>query len=193
VIGDSIQNVGLPVSGLLDWIDRTFPPEDERSFVAPVRDIELLVRIGWNAPLPERIDDEAILNVEDLPDEIADGLAHPTGTIVQCSACRRLCVRDEFVWKDRQLCAWDYHGQQFGKRGPWRHGPYEERHFDTLLSCAYVAPPLLAELGVEIVAVLNGIEESAARRAINLLLESDPEHSYLAVRTQDGLRLLRET
>ena len=40
-------------TGLFDWIDRTFPPEDERAFVAPLRDIELLARIGWQAPLPE--------------------------------------------------------------------------------------------------------------------------------------------
>ncbi|HEY9085416.1 MAG TPA: hypothetical protein VIN40_05710 [Candidatus Tyrphobacter sp.] len=194
VIGDAWQNVGIALSGIIDWVDRTFPPEDVRSFIAPVRDIELLARVEWSAPAPERIDEETVLNLEDVPEDVADGLAHPPAPIVQCSVCRRLCLRDDFVWKDRRLCAWDYHGQVFGKRGPWREGEYEAHHFETLASCAYVAPALLAELGVEIVLALDAIDESTAQRVVNVLLKEDAGRAHLAVRTHDGgLRVLRES
>ncbi|MBV8332707.1 MAG: hypothetical protein JO192_08250 [Candidatus Eremiobacteraeota bacterium] len=192
VTGDAWQNVGIALNGLFDWVDRTFPPEDDRAFIAPMRDVELLARIGWHAPLPEKIDDSTVLNIEDVPEEIAEGLAHPPAAIVQCAACRRLCVRDEFVWKEKQLCAWDYHGQVFGRRGPWRNGPYEERHFETLPTCAYVAPPLLAEIAVEAVLVLTGIEEATARQAIDVVLAADAERPHLAVRTEGGFTVLRE-
>ncbi len=194
VIGDAWQNVGIALSGVIDWVDRTFPPEDERSFIAPVRDIELLARVEWEAPAPEKIDDNSVLNLEDVPEDVADGLAHPAAPIVQCSACRRLCVRDDFVWKERRLCAWDYHGQVFGKRGPWREGEYESHHFETLASCAYVAPALLAELGVEIVLAIDGIDEATAQHVVNVLLKEDAGRPHLAVRTSDGgLRVLRES
>jgi hypothetical protein len=192
VTGDAWQNVGIALTGLFDWADRTFPPEDERAFIAPIRDVELLARIGWHAPLPESIDDQTVLNIEDVPEEIADALAHPPGNVVQCTACRRLCVRDEFVWKEKQLCAWDYHAQVFGRRGPWRNGAYEERHFETLPACAYVAPQLLAEMNVEAIAMLDGVPETTARAAINVMLAADPQRSHLAVRTEGGFTLLRE-
>jgi hypothetical protein len=192
VIGDTWQNVSIALSGLADWVDRTFPPEDPRAFVAPMRDIELLTRVQWHADLPEALGDAVVLNVEDLPEEIVEGLAHPSAPIVQCVACRRLCVRDEFVWKEKQLCAWDYHGQVFGRRGPWRNGPYEARHFDTLPACAYVAPPLLVELDVDVVTATNGIDDEVARRMINVLLESEPERAHMAVRAGSGYTILRE-
>ncbi|MEO9170167.1 MAG: hypothetical protein ABI282_08395 [Candidatus Baltobacteraceae bacterium] len=192
-IGDSWQNVGVALANLPDWVDRTFAPEDEHAFVAPVRDIELLARVQWHAELPEALTDDTVLNIEDVPEEIADGLAQPPATIVQCAACRRLCVRDDFVWKDKQLCAWDYHAQVFGKRGPWRNGPYEDRYFETLPSCAYVAPPVLAEMRVDVVLATNEIEESVTQRMINLLLESDPGRPHMAVRSADGgFTVLRE-
>jgi hypothetical protein len=192
VIGDAWQNVGIALSSLGDWVDRTFPPEDPHAFVAPMRDIELLTRIAWHADLPEALNDAVVLNIEDLPEEIVEGLAQPSAPIVQCAACRRLCVRDEFVWKEKQLCAWDHHGQVFGKRGPWRSGPYEDRHFDTLPVCAYVAPPLLHELDVEVVSATSGVGDEVARRMINLLLESEPERAYMAVRAAGGYTILRE-
>ncbi len=192
VIGDAWQNAGIALAGLLDWIDRTFPPEDERAFIAPMRDIELLARIGWQAPLPESVREESVLNIEDLPEEIADALARAPAPVVQCAACRRLCVRDEFVWKEKQLCAWDYHAQVFGRRGPWRNGAYEQRHFETLPSAAYVAPPLLHESGVEVVLAVNAVEENTARSAINVLLDADAGRSHLAVRTEGGYTVLRE-
>ncbi|MBV8488885.1 MAG: hypothetical protein JO199_00035 [Candidatus Eremiobacteraeota bacterium] len=191
-VGDTWQNVGIALGGLFDWVDRTFPPEDERAFVAPLRDVELLARVGWNAPLPEAIDEASVLNIEDVPEEIADGLSHPPVAIVQCTACRRLCVRDEFVWKEKQLCAWDYHGQVFGRRGPWHTGAYEERHFETLPSCAYVAAPLLVEMGVDVVMILNAVEEGTARAAIDVLLAADASRPYMAVRTEGGFTVLRE-
>jgi hypothetical protein len=192
VIGESWQNVGIALANLLDWVDRTFPPEDERAFVAPMRDIELLARVQWHAELPEALSDEAVLNIEDVPEEIADGLAHPPGPIVQCAACRRLCVRDEFVWKEKQLCAWDYHAQVFGKRGPWHDGPYEERHFETLPSCAYVAPPILSEMKVDVVLAAGEIADATAQQMINLLLSSEPGRAHMAVRSGGGFSVLRE-
>lgn len=192
VAGDTWQNVGVALDNLLGWLDSTFPPDDERAFLAPMRDIELLARISWHVEPPSRVDEANVLNIEDVPEEIADALAHAPEPLVQCSACRRLCVRDHFVWKDRQLCAWDYHRQVFGKRGPWRTGPYEDRHFETIPGAAYVAPPLLEEAGAEVVLGVAGIEEAIARESVNLLLKSDPARAYMAVRTPDGYTVLRE-
>jgi hypothetical protein len=194
VVGDTWQNVGIALAGLFDWVDRTFPPEDERAFIAPMRDIELLARIAWEAPLPETIDESSVLNIEDVPEDIADGLAHPPAPVVQCAACRRLCVREEFVWKEKQLCAWDYHTQIFGKRGPWRNGAYEERHFETLPQCAYVAPPLLADTAVDVVLTVSEVDETTAAAMINVLLDADPQRPYMAVRTAaGGFTVLRES
>ena len=193
VTGDAWQNVGIALTGLFDWADRTFPPEDERAFIAPMRDVELLARIGWQAPLPEVVDEAAVLNIEDVPEEIAEALAHPPATVLACAACRRLCVRDEFVWKEKQLCAWDYNAQVFGRRGPWHNGPYEERHFETLPAAAYVAAGLLTEVGVEVVLMLNALDEATARTAINVVLAADSQRPHLAVRTEGGFTVLRET
>lgn len=192
VAGDTWQGVGISPESILEWIDRTFAPEDERAFVAPLRDIELLVRIGWSAPIPERLSEESVLNPEDLPDEIVDALAHPPEPIVACAACRRLCVRDHFVWKERQLCAWDYHHTVFGTRGPWRNGVYEERHFETLPRAEYVAPLLLVEESVDAVLSIAGIDDVTAQHLINEVLARDTSGSYLAARTVDGFTLLRE-
>ncbi len=192
VASDLWQSVGIALDNLLPWIDQTFPPEDERAFVAPVRDIELLARIEWDAELPERLDEHGVLNIEDLPEEIIDALTHPASSIVQCAACRRLCVPDHFVWKERQLCAWDYHLTVFGKRGPWRNGLYEERLFRTVPQAAYIAPLLLKELDVEIILAIEALEEATSHSLINLALASDPDRAHLAVRTNGGFTLLRE-
>lgn len=192
VAGNTWQNVTLAMANLLDWLDKTFAPEDERAFVAPLRDIELLARINWQADPPDRLDENAVLNIEDLPEEIADALAHPAEPLVQCGACRRLCVRDHFVWREKQLCAWDYHRQVFGKRGPWHSGAYEERYFETLPLAAYVAPPLLEEAGVDVVLAVAGVDDAIAQEVLNVVPARDAERSYLAVRTPDGYTLLRE-
>lgn len=192
VVGDKRQEVGIPLSGLFDWIDRTFPPDDEKAFVASLRDLELLARVGWEAPFPDRIDEHSVVNVEDLPDDVADALADPAVDLVQCAACRRLCVRDDFVWKEKQLCAWDFHAQVFGKRGPWREGGYEDRHFETLPECAYVAPLLLAELGVEPVLTGGSVAEETARTVVNVILTADAKRPHMAVRTPYGVWVLRE-
>ncbi len=191
-VGDTRQDVGVALSGLFDWIDRTFPAEDEHAFVAPLRDLELLIRIGWEAPLPERISETNVINIEDLPEEIVEGLAQAPVGLVQCAACRRLCVRDDFVWKEKQLCAWDFHAQVFGKRGPWHDGVYEERHFATLPACAYVAPPLL-DARVEAVLTVNAFEDGAVQAIVKALLEGDPGRPHMAVRTHGGFTVLRET
>jgi hypothetical protein len=191
VLGDAWQNVTVALAGLLDWMDQNFPPEDEHAFVAPIRDIELLARINWDVAVPAALDESCVLNIEDVPDEIAHALLHPGRPLLQCSACRRLCVRDEFVWKDRPLCPWDYHRQVFGKRGPWHNGPYETRHFESVPQAGYVAPVLLEE-GAEIVAALSGIDEAIAREAVNLILRADAERAYMTVRTPEGYTVLRE-
>ena len=192
MLGDAWQNVGIAPNKILDWADRTFPPEDERAFLAPARDVELLTRVGWQAPLPETIEESSVLNGDDLPEDVAEALAHGQQPIVQCAACRRLCVRDDFVWKEKQLCAWDYHAQVFGRRGPWRNGAYEERHFETLPAAAYVAPPLLEESAVDLVLGINDVEEATARAAINAVLDADRKRSHMAVRTAGGFSVLRE-
>jgi hypothetical protein len=192
VLDTSRQNLTLSLSGLLDWLDANFPPHDERAFVAPVRDIELLARINWNVTPPARLNDMNVLNVEDLPEDIVDAIAHPPEPLLQCSACRRLCVRDHFVWKDRQLCAWDYHRQVFGKRGPWRSQPIEERHFETIPAPAYVAPMLLEEEGADVILACAQIEDQLAQQMVNAIVAADTSRAYIAVRTPDGYTLVRE-
>lgn len=192
VAGNTYQNVTVALPNLLEWIDSTFAFDDERAFVAPGRDVELLARINWEVEPPAHLDDTAVLNLEDLPEEIAEALAHAPEPLVQCAACRRLCVRDHFIWKERQLCAWDYHKQVFGKRGPWHSGPYEDRHFETLPVVGYVALTLLDEVGVDVVLVIGGVAEEVARETVNVILRAEPERAYLAVKTADGYTLLRE-
>jgi hypothetical protein len=121
-----------------------------------------------------------------------DGVEHPLEALTQCAVCRRMCVRDHFVWNDRQLCAWDFHATVFGKRGPWHDGPYEERFFDTLPRAAYVAPGLLQELDVDPVLAVAALPEDRMRRLVNTAIGDTNEAAYLAVRTDEGLTLLRE-
>jgi hypothetical protein len=191
-LGEGRQEAGVPLSGLFDWIDRTFPAEDEYAFVSSARDVELLVRIGWGTAFPEKIDESSVVNVDDVPDELAEALARPPVALVQCAACRRLCVRNDFIWKERELCAWDYHNAVFGRRGPWREGPYEMRHFETLPACAYVVPALLEELRVSAALTIAPAAETAAFTIVNHLIESDGSHPHMAVRTNDGIVLLQE-
>jgi hypothetical protein len=193
IAGTTRQEVGIPLDGIADWIDRTFPAEDELAFVGSLRDVELLVRVAWESPFPETLDERALLNLEDLPDDVAQALANPAKELATCATCRQLCVRDEFVWKEKQLCAWDYHDQVFGKRGPWRQGPYEARHFETVPSCAYVVTPLLDKLGVEEILALNNVEPDAAIALVNALLAHDAARAQMAVRTAVGFSVLRET
>jgi hypothetical protein len=192
VVGNAWQNARVAFENLLNWLDSTFTPDDERAFVAPVRDIELLARINWHVEPPSRLDDASVLNIEDVPEDIADALAHAPEALVQCAACRRLCVRDHFVWREKQLCAWDYHRQVFGKRGPWHTGEYESRYFETVPSAEYVAPPLLDEAGAEVVLAVAGLDDAVAQQAVNLVLRADGQRAYMAVRTPDGYTLLRE-
>ena len=191
-VGKGRQDVGIPAAGIPEWIDRTFPAEDETAFVASVRDLEILTRIGWEAAFPEIVDQRSVLNIEDLPDEIIEGLARPPGDLVACAACRSLCVRDEFPWKDRQLCAWDYHTQAFGKRGPWHEGLYEERHFESVPSCAYVAAPLLEELGVQEVLAIGSVEASLALSLVNTMISAESSRPHMAIKTELGFSVLRE-
>nr|MDQ2680753.1 hypothetical protein [Candidatus Eremiobacteraeota bacterium] len=133
-----------------------------------------------------------VFNAEDLPADLSEALTSAPAQIVQCATCRRLCICDQFVWNERQVCAWDYHLSVFGKRGPWRDGPYEQRLFETLPSAAYVSPPLLEELRVEVVLATGPIDESIAHSIINLAMQSNQRSPHLAVRTAGGFTLLRE-
>ena len=66
------------------------------------------------------------------------------------------------------------------------------RTIETLPSCAYVAAPLLVEMGVDVVMILNAVEEGTARAAIDVLLAADASRPYMAVRTEGGFTVLRE-
>jgi hypothetical protein len=191
-LGEGWQRVSLAADNLGGWVDQTFPPEDDRSFVTPVRDLEMLLRVGWHAEVPERLTESMLVNPEDIPEDVLDGVEHAPETLTQCAVCRRMCVRDHFVWNERQLCAWDYHATVFGKRGPWREEPYEERFFETLPRAAYVAPGLLVELEVEPVLAVAGLPEDRMRTLINVGIGDTKDGAYLAVRTDEGLTLLRE-
>jgi hypothetical protein len=192
VLGENWQRVGVASDNLAGWTDQTFDPSDERSFVSSLRDLELLARTGWMAPVPEVLTEDVVVNADDMPEDVLDALTHAPESLVQCAICRRTCVRDHFVWNERRLCAWDYHATVFGKRGPWRDTPYEERLWETIPHAAYVAGPLLDDVAVDAVMAIDGLDETLAQRLLNEAIGSDPSHSYLAVRTSGGYTLLRE-
>ncbi len=192
VLGENWQRVGVASDNLGAWADQTFDPSDERSFVSSLRELELLARVGWSAAVPEALSDDAIVNVDDLPEDILDALSRPPEALVQCSICRRTCVRDHFMWNERRLCAWDYHATVFGKRGPWRNAPYEDRLWETIPHAAYVAGPLLDDVAVDAILAIDGLDDEIARRLLNEAIGGDGAHAHLAVTTNGGYTLLRE-
>lgn len=192
VVGEGWQRVNIAADNVPGWVDQTFSPEDDRAFVSSLRDLEMLIRIGWHSEAPIALSEELVLNPEDLPEDVLDALAHPEDQLTQCAVCRRTCVRDHFVWNERRLCAWDYHATVFGKRGPWQAKPYEERYFETLPSAKYVAHGLLEDVGVDAILALDDIEEQLARKIVNDVMDAEPESAHLAVRTESGMTLLRE-
>ena len=192
VLGENWQRVGIAADNLAGWTDQTFEPSDERSFVSSLRELELLARVGWSAPVPEALSETAIVNPEDVPEDILEGLSHAAEALAQCAICRRTCVRDHFVWNERRLCAWDFHATVFGKRGPWRGAPYEERLWETIPQVAYVAAPLLDDIGVDAVLAIDGLDDELAHRLINDAIAADDGRAHLAVRTNGGYTVLRE-
>src|SRR5665213_466025 len=136
--------------------------------------------------------EDVVVNPEDLPEDVLDALSHAAESLVQCAICRRSCVRDHFVWNERRLCAWDYHATVFGKRGPWREAPYEERLWETIPDAAYVAGPLLDDVRVDAVLAIDGLDDELAHRLLNEAIAADPARPHLAVRTSGGYTLLRE-
>lgn len=193
VLGEGWQKVSVAAAGLAEWVDQTFSPDDERAFVTPLRELELLMRIGWNAAPPETLSEDVILNPHDLPEDVLDATHSPPALLIQCPICRRTCVRDDFVWNERRLCAWDYHTSVLGKRGPWRSEPYEERLFETLPSPAYVVPELLEELSVDIVLHTVTLDDRVARDLLNAAIAAGAGGAaYMAVRTSTGYTLIRE-
>jgi len=191
-LGEGWQRVSIAADNIGGWVDQTFPPEDERAFVTPLRDLEMLLRVAWHAEVPERLSESMLINPEEVPEDVLDGIEHPLEQLTQCAVCRRMCVRDQFVWNERQLCAWDFHATVFGKRGPWRGEPYEERFFETLPRAAYVAPGLLAELDVDPVLAVAGLPEARMRELINIAIGDTKDAAFLGVRTDEGMTLLRE-
>jgi hypothetical protein len=192
VVGDTKQRANIAADNVAGWVDQTFPPEDETSFVTSLRDLELLQRSAWGGEPPDRLTESELLNPEDLPEDVLEAIDQPHMALVPCAICRRTCVRDHFVWNERQLCAWDYHTAVFGKRGPWRGVPYEERLFETLPRTPYIASALLDEVAVDVVLAVSGLPEPALQRLVNVAIEEGGEASYLAVRAAEGLTLLRE-
>jgi hypothetical protein len=191
VTGDAWQRVNIAADNIGGWVDQTFAPDDDRAFVTSLRELDLLARVGWSGATPTELRDEAVVNPDDLPEDVLEALSHPAEALAQCSVCRRTCVRGHFVWQERQLCAWDYHAGVFGKRGPWQDKPYEERFFETLPQARYVAAGLLEENGVDAILAVDGVDETLARRVVLDVMASDPG-PHLAVRTGGGLTLLRE-
>ncbi len=191
-LGEGWQRVNIAADNIGGWVDSTFAPADERAFVTPLRDLEMLLRVSWQAEVPETLGEAALVNPEDVPEDVLDGLDRPLAVLTQCAVCRRMCVRDDFVWNERRLCAWDYHAAVFGKRGPWRSEPYEERLFATLPRAAYVAPGLLGELDVAPVLAVAGLPEDKMRRLVNLAIEDGDGAAFMAVRTDEGMTVLRE-
>ncbi|MBC5803998.1 MAG: hypothetical protein GIX03_13590 [Candidatus Eremiobacteraeota bacterium] len=191
-LGEGWQRVNIAADNIGGWVDSTFAPEDERAFVTPLRDLEMLVRVGWHAEVPETLGEAQLVNPEDVPEDVLDGLDRPLAMLTQCAVCRRMCVRDDFVWNERRLCAWDYHAAVFGKRGPWRSEPYEDRLFATLPRAAYVAPGLLGELDVTPVLAVAGLSEDKMRRLVNLAIVDGDGAAFMAVRTVEGMTVLRE-
>jgi hypothetical protein len=192
VIGEGRQHVNIAADNVVGWVDQTFPPDDERAFVAPARDLEILQRSGWHAEPIQELSEELLLNPEDIPEDVLDALDRPPRALVPCAICRRTCVRSDFVWNERQLCAWDYHTTVFGKRGPWRGVPYEDRLFESLPVAAYVAQQLLDEAGVDVILAVSELPEPAMRRLVNLAIEEGGDGSYIGVRSGGDLTLLRE-
>jgi hypothetical protein len=192
VLGENWQRVNIAGDNLASWADTTFAPDDERAFVSSMRELEMLARIGWHAPVPAELSEATIINPDDLPEDLLEAFAHPPESLVQCAICRRTCVRDHFVWNDRRLCAWDYHATVFGKRGPWRTEPYEERLFPTIPTCRYVAHPLLDDVSVDPVMAIDGLEDELAHQLINTVIGADRTRAHLAVRTAGGFTVLRE-
>ena len=193
VAGEGWQRVNIAADNVGGWVDQTFSPEDDRSFVASMRDLELLTRTGWQGTeVPERLSETMVLNPEDLPEDILDALDHPAEVLTSCAICRRSCVRDHFVWSERRLCAWDFHATVFGRRGPWHDAPYEERHFETLPRLKYVAHGLLDEAGAEAILAVESLAEPVMRRLVNDAIGADEGHAHMAVRTDSGMTVLRE-
>lgn len=192
VQGEAWQKVGIAADNIGGWTDEAFAPDDEHAFVTSLRDAELLTRTAWHAEAPTSLDESLLVNPEEIPADVLEALSVPAETLVSCQVCRRTCVRDHFAWNDRQLCAWDYHALVFGRRGPWREEPYEERLWETIPNPRYIAPHLLEDQNVDLVLSLGGVDETLARDVIGQLMRADGGRPYIAARVESGLMLLRE-
>jgi len=191
-IGEGWQRVLVDENNVGGWVDQTFVPEDERAFIAHLGELELLRRIGWKDAVPERLSEQHVLNPADLPEDVIEALESPMMPIARCSSCRRSCVKDEFVWQERQLCAWDWHRALFGRRGPWRSEPYNRAQFSGIPRAAYVVPALAEEAGAETVMLLGRIDPELAYDIVSTLMERIGDGSYITVSTHTGWVLLRE-
>ncbi|TAM76778.1 hypothetical protein EPN44_04560 [bacterium] len=192
VVGEGWQRVLVDEDNVSGWVDQTFVPEDERAFLAPLGELDLLRRIGWKDEVPDRLSEEQILNLGDLPEDVIEALGSPMLPIARCAACRRSCVKDEFIWQERQLCAWDWHRSVFGRRGPWRTDAYNRVQFSDIPAAGYVVPPLAEEAGAETLMLLGRVDPELAYDAVSMLVERLGDGSYITVSTDTGWVLLRE-
>ncbi|MDE2571039.1 MAG: hypothetical protein KGM44_00785 [bacterium] len=191
-VGEAWQRVLVDEGNVGGWVDQTFVPEDERAFVSPLGELELLRRIGWKDAVPERLSEELILNLGDLPEDVAEALESPMVAITRCAVCRRSCVQHDFVWQERQLCAWDWHRALFGRRGPWRTEPYNRMQFSGTPRAGYIVPALAEEAGAETLMLLGRIDPELAYDVVTTLMQRLGDGSYITVSTDNGWVLLRE-
>lgn len=191
-IGEGWQRVLIDENNVGGWVDQTFVPEDERAFIAPLGELELLRRIGWKDGAPERLSAELVLNPQDLPEDVVDALDAPMLPITRCAACRRSCVKDEFLWQERQLCAWDWHRTVFGRRGPWRTESLNRMQFSSVPGAGYVVPALAEEAGAETLMLLGRVDAELAYDVVSTLMERMGDGSYITVSTDSGWVVLRE-
>lgn len=191
-IGDGWQRVLVDEDNVSGWVDQTFVPEDERAFLGPLNELDLLRRIGWKDEVPASLSEELVLNLADLPEDVIDGLGSPMLAITRCAACRRSCVKDEFVWQERQLCAWDWHRSVFGRRGPWRTEAVNRAQFSDAPTAGYVVPALAEEAGAETLMLLGRVDPELAYEVVSTLIERLGDCSYITISTDTGWVLLRE-
>src|SRR5471032_1360200 len=72
VLGENWQRVNIAADNLASWGDSTFSPDDERAFVSSARDLEMLARIGWSAPVPTELAEGTLVNPADLPEALLE-------------------------------------------------------------------------------------------------------------------------
>ena len=100
------------------------------------------------------------------------------------------CATSSFG-KRSQLCAWDYHAQVFGRRGPWRtglRGAPLRNAAQRRVRCAAAAARAGCRNRPD---RQRGRRRTARARRSTCCLAADPQRPHLAVRTDGGFTVLR--